>query len=94
MLFAPKLPTLDGAYLDGWYTDEACTKPFDFSSARMPKGGMTLYARYISTQVEVHIMQKRHYRAGDAAAAQWQQAGRTAQNLRHDQHPETGGLVR
>lgn len=57
ILFAPKLPTLDGAYLDGWYTDEACTKPFDFSSARMPKGGMTLYARYISTQVEVHIMQ-------------------------------------
>ena len=32
ILFAPKLPTLDGAYLDGWYTDEACTKPFDFSS--------------------------------------------------------------
>lgn len=57
ILFAPKLPTLYGAYLDGWYTDEACTKPFDFSSARMPKGGLTLYARYISTQVEVHIMQ-------------------------------------
>ena len=57
ILFAPKLPTLYGAYLDGWYTDEACTKPFDFSSARMPAGGMTLYARYISTQVEVHIMQ-------------------------------------
>lgn len=57
IIFAPKLPTLYGAYLDGWYTDEACTKPFDFSSARMPKGGMTLYARYISTQVEVHIMQ-------------------------------------
>ena len=57
ILFAPKLPTLDGAYLDGWYTDEACTQPFDFSSARMPKGGMPLYARYISTQVEVHIMQ-------------------------------------
>ncbi len=57
ILFAPKLPTLYGAYLDGWYTDEACTQPFDFSSARMPAGGMTLYARYISTQVEVHIMQ-------------------------------------
>jgi uncharacterized repeat protein (TIGR02543 family) len=57
ILFAPKLPTLYGAYLDGWYTDEACTKAFDFGSARMPKGGMTLYARYISTQVEVHIMQ-------------------------------------
>ncbi len=57
ILFAPKLPTLYGAYLDGWYTDEACTKPFDFSSARMPGEEMTLYARYISTQVEVHIMQ-------------------------------------
>ena len=57
ILFAPKLPTLYGAYLDGWYTDEACTKAFDFGSARMPAGGMSLYARYISTQVEVHIMQ-------------------------------------
>lgn len=57
IIFEPKLPTLYGAYLNGWYTDEACTKPFDFSSARMPAGGMTLYARYISTQVEVHIMQ-------------------------------------
>ena len=57
IIFEPKLPTLYGAYLNGWYTDEACTKPFDFSSARMPAGRMTLYARYISTQVEVHIMQ-------------------------------------
>ena len=57
IVFAPKLPTLTGAYLDGWYTDEDCTEPFDFGSARMPEGGMTLYARYISTQVEVHIMQ-------------------------------------
>mgnify|MGYP001661113113 CR=1 FL=1 len=57
IIFEPKLPTLYGAYLNGWYTDEACTQPFDFSSARMPKGGITLYARYISTQVEVHIMQ-------------------------------------
>lgn len=57
ILFAPKLPTLDGAYLNGWYTDEACTQPFDFSSARMPGEEMTLYAQYISTQVEVHIMQ-------------------------------------
>ena len=57
IIFAPKLPTLDGAYLNGWYTDEACTQPFDFSSARMPGEEMTLYARYISTQVEVHIME-------------------------------------
>ncbi len=57
ILFAPKLPTLYGAYLNGWYTDEACTQPFDFSSARMPGEEMTLYAQYISTQVEVHIMQ-------------------------------------
>ncbi len=57
ILFAPKLPTLYGAYLDGWYTDEACTNAFDFGSARMPQGGITLYARYISTQVEVHIME-------------------------------------
>lgn len=57
IVFQPKLPTLEGAYLNGWYTDEACTQPYDFSSGRMPDREMTLYAKYISTMVTVHVMQ-------------------------------------
>ena len=57
IVFAPTLPTLAGAYLDGWYKDPECTQPFDFGAERMPGEAMTLYAKYISTMVDVHIMQ-------------------------------------
>ena len=57
VVFEPKLPTLSGAYLNGWYTDEACTQPYDFTTQRMPDRDVTLYAQYISTMVTVHIME-------------------------------------
>lgn len=42
---APAL-TLDGYYLEGWYTDEACTQRFEFSSTRI-RSDVTLYAHWL-----------------------------------------------
>lgn len=40
----PADPTRDGYTFAGWYTDEACTKAYDFSAAVM--ADMTLYAKW------------------------------------------------
>lgn len=42
---APTL-TMDGYYLEGWYTDEACTERFVFTATRI-RNDITLYARWL-----------------------------------------------
>lgn len=41
----PAAPEKDGWLFRGWYTDDACTKPYDFSLA--VRGSLTLYAGYL-----------------------------------------------
>ena len=43
---APEI-SLDGCYLEGWYTDEECTQKFDFATTRI-KGDTTLYAHWLN----------------------------------------------
>ena len=43
----PADPTRDGYAFEGWYTDEACTKGYDFST--IPTGNITLYAKWRQT---------------------------------------------
>ena len=45
----PADPTRDGYTFAGWYTDEACTKAYDFSAA--VTADMTLYAKWIKNAV-------------------------------------------
>lgn len=47
----PSDPTRDGYLFGGWYTDEALTTAYDFTSA--VSGSFTLYARWISSQCSV-----------------------------------------
>ncbi|MBR4329128.1 MAG: InlB B-repeat-containing protein, partial [Candidatus Riflebacteria bacterium] len=41
----PKTPSKSGYAFDGWYTDSACTTPFDFASP--VTSDMTLYAKWV-----------------------------------------------
>ncbi len=45
----PADPTREGYTFDGWYTDEACTKAYDFSAA--VTADMTLYAKWTKNAV-------------------------------------------
>jgi uncharacterized repeat protein (TIGR02543 family) len=38
----------------GWYLDESCTQPFDWSS-KMPKGGVQVYAKWVAVQYRVFL---------------------------------------
>ena len=40
----PKAPA--GYEFDGWYWDRKTTKPFDFDTAKMPAGDLTIYAKW------------------------------------------------
>ncbi len=46
MMTKPGNPTRENYIFAGWYTDEACTKPFDFNTA--VTGNFTLYAKWIA----------------------------------------------
>lgn len=55
----PDNPTLDGHFFGGWYTDEDCTTPYDFS---LPvTGDMTLYAQWIEIHGQPYVIY--HYKA-------------------------------
>jgi len=50
-LTEPVAPTKVGYKFDGWYTNEACTKEYDFSER--VSANMTLYAKWIKTSSDV-----------------------------------------
>lgn len=55
----PDDPTLDGHFFGGWFTDEDCTNPYDFS---LPvTGDMTLYAQWIEIHGQPYVIY--HYKA-------------------------------
>lgn len=41
---APDMPQRDACLFTGWYTDERCTKAWDFTTGTAPASGLTLYA--------------------------------------------------
>ena len=43
-LVAPEAPEKEGFRFNGWYTDEECTKLFDYIEDQMPAHDLTLYA--------------------------------------------------
>lgn len=55
----PENPALDGHFFGGWFTDEDCTTPYDFS---LPvTGDMTLYAQWIEIHGQPYVVY--HYKA-------------------------------
>lgn len=52
---APTAPTKSGYDFDGWYTDEALTLAFDFSTTKVTSA-MTLYARWLTTGKTIHTV--------------------------------------
>lgn len=55
----PENPALDGHFFGGWFTDEDCTNPYDFS---LPvTGDMTLYAQWIEIHGQPYVIY--HYKA-------------------------------
>lgn len=48
----PSAPTLEGYTFAGWYTDEACTTPWNFE-ADVVNGNMELYAKWNEVQVVI-----------------------------------------
>ena len=48
-------PTLEGYSFAGWFIDDACTQAFDFDNSTMPKGGISLYAKWVQTQYRVFM---------------------------------------
>ena len=47
-------PTYPGYVFVGWFLDESCTQPFDWSST-MPKGGIKLYAKWVAVQYRIFL---------------------------------------
>lgn len=45
--------TYNGFVFEGWYLDQACTHPYTFTT--MPKGGITLYAKWRQIQYRVFL---------------------------------------
>ena len=46
-------PTKAGYVFEGWYIDDACTQPYEFTT--MPKGGVTVYAKWRQIQYRVFL---------------------------------------
>ena len=40
-----------GYIFAGWYADDACTKPFDFDTATMPRNNLVVYAKWVAPTV-------------------------------------------
>lgn len=45
-IYPPTAPTRTGYTFAGWYTDQSCTQPYDFTNAVMPEQSFTLYAKW------------------------------------------------
>lgn len=45
-IYPPTAPTRTGYTFAGWYTDQSCTQPYDFTNAMMPEQSFTLYAKW------------------------------------------------
>ena len=59
------VPTRSGYVFEGWYTDDQCTQPYDFT--RMPTGGITVYAKWRQVQYRVFL----HPNAGTDPTLDW-----------------------
>lgn len=55
VIFRPSVSSIQDASFDGWYKDEACSQPFDFSNERMPNSDITLYGRVVSKLVNIYF---------------------------------------
>ncbi len=55
VIFRPSVSSITDASFDGWYKDEACTQPFDFSTERMPGNDITLYGRVVSRLTNIYF---------------------------------------
>lgn len=55
VIFRPSVSSITDASFDGWYKDEACTQPFDFSTERMPGNDITLYGRVVSNFTNIYF---------------------------------------
>ena len=51
--YTPEAP--EGFVFGGWYIDSECTQAFDFSTATMPEGGLTLFAKWIQVEYRVFL---------------------------------------
>ena len=69
----PADPTREGYTFAGWYTDEACTKAYDFSVA--VTADMTLYAKWIKNAVAPDGNGGSGSKGGSGNGANGQQAG-------------------
>ena len=58
-------PTYTGYVFEAWCTDKACTHPYTFTT--MPKGGLTLYAKWRQIQYRVFL----HPNAGRDPSLDW-----------------------
>lgn len=45
-IYPPTAPTRTGYTFAGWYADQSCTQPYDFTNAVMPGEDFTLYAKW------------------------------------------------
>ena len=61
--FEPTAPA--GYVFEGWYIDDACTHPYDFTT--MPEGGLTVYAKWRQIQFRVFL----HPNAGTDPSLRW-----------------------
>lgn len=48
----PANPVAGGLTFDGWFTDAACTAPYDFENATMPASDVKLYAKWSLTPID------------------------------------------
>ena len=71
---APQNPTKEGYEFAGWYTDEACTQAFDFSTP--VQADTTLYAKW--TEIPVHYTVTFNSNGGSAVESQTVKAGEAA----------------
>ncbi|MBQ9043492.1 MAG: InlB B-repeat-containing protein [Eggerthellaceae bacterium] len=54
----PKAPTADDYTFGGWFTDQACTKAYDFNTA--VTGNLTLYAKWTKNSNPATVMYRTH----------------------------------
>ncbi len=59
--------TPEGFVFEGWFVDDRCTQPFDFTNATLPEGGLTLYAKWRQREYRVFL----HPNAGTDPALDW-----------------------
>lgn len=55
-IYPPTAPTRTGYTFAGWYTDQSCTQPYDFTNAVMPEQSFTLYAKWDALTYTVNFV--------------------------------------